>query len=128
VRRDANQGLLAFLAGRLVELGVATGEGGFNLDFHAIRHHGDAPPLKKKYVPKRSQSTRSVLNFFAKGQASQEMVYANADVTKDEQPREILAFVDYSREIAGSDPDPVVFDARPTTYAVLDELGAQGIT
>jgi hypothetical protein len=47
---------------------------------------------------------------------------------KLKQPREILAFVDYSPEIAGVHPDPVVFDARPTTYAVLDELGAQGIT
>lgn len=128
VRRTANHALLTSLARRLAELGVATGEAGFNLDFHAIRHHGDDPPLEKNYVPKRSQSTRSVLSFFAQDHASQEMVYANADVTKADQPREILAFVDYWRSVAGADPQPLVFDARLTTYAVLDELGAQGIT
>lgn len=128
VRRETNQALLTYLARRLVELGVATGTAGFNLDFHAIRHHGDDPPLDKNYVPKRSQATRSVLSFFAQDHASQEMVYANADVTKADQPRQILAFVDYWRDVAGADPQPLVFDARLTTYAVLDELGAQDIT
>lgn len=41
VRRDSIQALLAKLAGRLVELGVVDGHDGFNLDFHAIRHHGE---------------------------------------------------------------------------------------
>ena len=128
VRREANHALLAACARRLVELGNVTGAAGFNLDFHAIRHHGDDPPLDKNYVPKRSQATRSVLSFFAQDHASQEMVYANADVTKTEQAREVLAFVDYWRDAAGADPQPLVFDARLTTYAVLDELGAQHIT
>lgn len=59
VERTSNQRLLAALAGRLVELGLVTGHSGFNLDFHAIRHHGHDPPLEKNYVPKRSQSTTS---------------------------------------------------------------------
>ena len=63
VRRDSNAKLLAALVGRLRAVGMATGEAGFNVDFHAIRHHGADVPLDKHYVPKRSQRTRSVLTF-----------------------------------------------------------------
>ena len=83
---------------RLRELGLATGEQGFNLDFHAIRHHGADVPLEKHYVPRRCQRTRAVLTFFAQDHASQEMVYANADLTKAEQAREVIAFADYWQE------------------------------
>jgi hypothetical protein len=127
VRRASNERLLAGAAGRLRELGLATGDEGFNLDFHAIRHHGSDAPLEKHYVPRRSQRTRAVLAFFAHDHASQEMVYANADLTKAEQAREILAFADYWQSVAGEDPGLLVFDSKLTTYKVLDELSARGI-
>jgi hypothetical protein len=127
VRRASNERLLAGAAGRLRELGLATGDEGFNLDFHAIRHHGDDAPLEKHYVPRRSQRTRAVLAFFAQDHASGEMVYANADLTKAEQAREILAFADYWQSVAGEDPGLLVFDSKLTTYKVLDELSARGI-
>jgi hypothetical protein len=106
---------------------MATGEQGFNLDFHAIRHHGTDTPLEKHYVPSRSQRTRAMLTFFAHDHASQEMVYANADLTKAEQAREVLAFADYWQRVAGTDPGLLVFDSKLTTYNVLDELTARGI-
>ena len=127
VRRTANEALLAGLAHRLVELGLVTAEAGFNLDFHAIRHHGDEVPLEKHYVPKRSQRTRSVLCFFAQDHASTEMVYANADITKAEQAREVIAFADYWQHVSGADPGLLVFDSKLTTYPILDELSARQI-
>ncbi|MGH2944904.1 MAG: hypothetical protein ACRDPC_01290 [Solirubrobacteraceae bacterium] len=127
VRRAANERLLAAVATRLRALGLASGEEGFNLDFHAIRHHGNDAPLEKHYVPRRSQRTRAVLSFFAQDHASQEMVYANADLTKAEQAREILAFADYWQRVAGEDPGLLVFDSKLTTYKVLNELTARGI-
>jgi len=127
VRRAANEALLAATVRRLRELGLATGEQGFNLDFHAIRHHGTDTPLEKHYVPRRSQRTRAMLTFFAHDHASQEMVYANADLTKAEQAREVLAFADYWQRLAGSDPGLLVFDSKLTTYEILDELTARGI-
>jgi len=127
VRREMNTAALAELVRRLRPIGMATGDGGFNLDFHAIRHYGEDAPLDDNYVAKRSQATRSVLAFFAQDHASTEMVYANADVTKRAAATEILAFADHWKKTSGSDPGLLVFDSRLTTYAVLDELNARGI-
>jgi hypothetical protein len=128
VRRESSQQLLTTLIRRLRTLGLATGEEGFNCDFHAIRHHGDDPVLEEHYVPSRSQRTRSVLTFFANDHASSEMVYANADITKTEQAREIIAFADYWRAATGADPGLLVFDSQLTTYKILEELSGRGIT
>jgi transposase len=127
VRRESNVVLLQASAARLRRIGLASGAEGFNLDFHAIRHHGEEVPLEKHYVPKRSQRTRSVLCFFAQDHRSSEMVYANADVTRAEQEREVLAFADYWQRVSGRDPGLLVFDSKLTTYEVLDELSARGI-
>jgi hypothetical protein len=128
VRRDANLKLQQLLIGELRNHELATGTAGFNLDFHAIRHHGADAVLEEHYVPARSQRTRSVLTFFAQDHASTEMVYANADLTKAEQPQEIIAFADYWHDVTGTDPGLLVFDSQLTTYAVLDELSTHGIT
>jgi hypothetical protein len=128
VRRSSNVALLEGLSQRCRAVGLYTGEAGFNLDFHTIRHHGDQVPLEEHYVASRSQRTRSVLTFFAQDHASTEMVYANADVTKAEQANEVIAFADYWSRIAGADPGLLVFDSKLTTYAMLDELAARHIT
>jgi transposase len=127
VRRASNEQLMTGLTRRLRELGLATGDEGFNLDFHAIRHHGTDTPLEKHYVPRRSQRTRAMLTFFAQDHASTEMVYANADLTKTEQAREIIAFADYWQNATGEDPGLLVFDSKLTTYKVLSELTERGI-
>jgi len=127
IRRQSNQNLLAGLIAALRPLGLATGEAGFNCDFHAIRHHGADAQLEKHYVPRRSQRTRAVLTFFAQDHASAEMVYANAGLTKAEQAKEIIAFAGYWNNATGSDPGLVVFDSQLTTCKILDELTGRGI-
>jgi transposase len=127
VRRSSNQKLLSGLVKALRPLGLATGEAGFNCDFHAIRHHGDQAVLEKHYVPRRSQRTRAVLTFFAQDHATADMVYANADITKAEQAAEIIAFADYWQRATGSDPGLLVFDSQLTTYKILDQLSGRGI-
>ena len=127
VRRDSSQKLLTGLVQALRPLGLATGEAGFNCDFHAIRHHGDQAVLEKHYVPRRSQRTRAVLTFFAQDHATADMVYANADITKAEQAAEVIAFADYWQQATGSDPGLLVFDSQLTTYKILDELSGRGI-
>ena len=128
VRRDSNQKLLTGLVQALRPLGLAAGEAGFNCDFHAIRHHGDQAVLEKHYVPRRSQRTRAVLTFFAQDHAAGDMVYSNADITKAEQAAEIIAFAEYWKNATGTDPGLLVFDSQLTTYKILEELSARGIT
>jgi hypothetical protein len=127
VRRESNVRLLSGLVAGLRRLGLATGEDGFNCDFHAIRHHGADAQLEKHYVPRRSQRTRAVLTFFAQDHASAEMVYANADLTRAEQAAEIIAFADYWNNATGSDPGLLVFDSQLTTYKILEQLSGRGI-
>ena len=128
VRRDSNQKLLTGLVQALRPLGLAAGQAGFNCDFHAIRHHGDHAVLEKHYVPRRSQRTRAVLTFFAQDHAAGDMVYSNADITKAEQAKEIIAFADYWKAATGADPGLLVFDSQLTTCKILEELSARGIT
>jgi len=128
VRRACNVALLEGLSRRCRQIGLYTGEGGFNLDFHTIRHHGEQVPLEEHYVASRSQRTRSVLTFFAQDHASTEMVYANADVTKAEQANEVIAFAEYWARVAGADPGLLCFDSKLTTYPMLEQLCARNIT
>ena len=128
VRRRSNVALLEGLARRCTQIGLYSGEAGFNLDFHAIRHHGQEVPLEEHYVPARSQRTRSVLTFFAQDHASTEMVYANADLTKAEQAKEVIAFAEYWQRVAGMAPGLLCFDSKLTTYTELNELAHRGIT
>jgi transposase len=127
VRRATNQQLLSGLVAALRAVGLATAAAGFNLDFHAIRHHGEDPVLEKHYVPRRSQRTRAVLSFFAQDHTSAEMVYANADLTKAEQAAEIIAFCDYWQQTTGTDPGLLVFDSQLTNYKILNQLTGRGI-
>ena len=75
----------------MISAGLATAEEAiFDLDFHAVMHWGHDPALEKHYVPARSQRSRSVLTFFAQDTGTHNLVYANADLTKASQNREVI--------------------------------------
>jgi hypothetical protein len=112
---------LAALDKAALAAGLADGEA-LNLDFHAIMHWGDDPVLEKHYVPRRSQRTRSVLTFFAEDAASSTLLYANADLSKASQNREVIAFADHWKTVTGHDPAQLIFDSKLTTQSVLAEL------
>ena len=99
----------------------------FDLDFHAIMHWGEDAGLEKHYVPSRSQRTRSVLTFFAQDASTHNLIYANADISKATQAREVIAFCDHWRSLTGTDPGLLVFDQKLTTQAVLAELDERGV-
>jgi transposase len=117
---------LAALDSAMVQAGLVEGAD-FDLDFHAVMHWGEDAALEKHYVPRRSQRTRSVLTFFAQDAVTHNLVYANADLSKAAQAREVLAFCDHWRDLAGSDPAFLVFDQKLTTQAVLGELDVRGV-
>jgi Transposase DDE domain group 1 len=90
-------------------------------------HWGQDPALEKHYVPSRSQRTRSVLTFFAEDAATHTLLYANADVSKATQNREVIAFADHWHHLTGNDPALLIFDSKLTTQAVLAELDDRDI-
>ena len=99
----------------------------FDLDFHTIMHWGEDAAMEKNHVVKRSQRTRSVLTFFAQDATSHNLIYANADLSKQTQARELIAFCDHWRTLTGKDPELLVFDQKLTTQAVLHELDQRGV-
>jgi hypothetical protein len=125
---DHQRGFLAALDQKLIAAGLATREEAvFDLDFHAVMHWGHDPVLEKHYVPTRSQRARSVLTFFAQDSQTHNLVYANADLSKAAQAREVIAFCDHWKQASGSDPKMLVMDQKVTSQAVLGELDGRGI-
>ena len=119
---------LAALDKQMIGAGLATaGEAIFDLDFHAVMHWGHDPALEKHYVPTRSQRARSVLTFFAQDTGTHNLVYANADLTKATQNREVLAFCDHWKAVSGSDPHMLIMDQKVTTQPILGELDGRGV-
>ena len=112
----------------MIDAGLATGdEAIFDLDFHAVMHWGTDPVLEKHYVPTRSQRARSVLTFFAQDTGTHNLVYANADVSKATQNREVIAFCDHWKAATGNDPAMLIMDQKVTTQHVLGELDHRGV-
>jgi hypothetical protein len=124
--RAHNLALLEALVPRQRELGLISGES-FNLDFHAIMSYGEDQILEEHYVPRRSQRTRAVLTFFAQDGDTATLCYANADLSKAEQPHEIIRFCEFWQRTAGQKPGLLVFDSTLTTHAELAELDEQQI-
>jgi hypothetical protein len=123
---ERQRAFLEALNAAMIHAGLLDGAD-FDLDFHTIMHWGEDPVLEKHYVVKRSQRTRSVLTFFAQDASTHNLIYANADLSKATQAREVVAFCDHWHTLTGHDPGLLVFDQKLTTQAVLAELDARAI-
>ena len=125
---DHQRAFLAALDTKMIAGGLATADQAiFDLDFHAVMHWGTDPALEKHYVPTRSQRARSVLTFFAQDSGTHNLVYANADLSKATQNREVIAFCDHWKQVSGHDPHLLIMDQKVTTQPVLAELDTRGI-
>ena len=99
----------------------------FSLDFHPIPYRGDEAVLENHYIPCRGQACPSVQAFFAQEHEKQVFCYANANLTRDEQTKEVLRFVDYWHDLTGQNPEWLYFDSKLTTYTELSELNSRGV-
>lgn len=99
----------------------------FSLDFHAIGHRGEETHLENHYQPLRGKAGPSVSTFFAMEQKSRVFCYANANLTRAQQPGEVLRFVEFWRQLMGKNPQWLYFDSKLTTYAELSRLNEQGV-
>jgi hypothetical protein len=97
------------------------------LDFPPIPYRGGAAVLENHYIPGRGTAHASVQSFFAQEHDSRVLCYADANLTRDEQPAEVLRFVESWHELTGHDPEWLYFDSKLTTYAELSRLNQRGV-
>jgi hypothetical protein len=99
----------------------------FSLDFHAIAYRGDDTGLDRHYLPLQGKAGPSVLTFFALENDSRVLCYANANLTRADQPGELLRFVDFWHDLMGRDPQWLYFDSKLVPYAELSRLNERDI-
>jgi hypothetical protein len=99
----------------------------FCLDFHPIPYRGDPEVLDSHYLPTRGQAGPSILTFFAHEPNSRVLCYANANVTRADQPGQLLQFIEFWHAVTGHDPQWLYFDSKLVPYAELARVNARGI-
>lgn len=124
--RDQQQKLLAGWVKRLAPV-LLPEANAFALDFHPIPYRGDEAVLENHYIPGRGTAHASVQSFFAQEHESRVFCYANANLTRDERPAEVLRFVEFWHDLTGHDPAWLYFDSKLTTYAELSRLNQRGV-
>jgi hypothetical protein len=78
-------------------------------------------------IPGRGTAHASVQSFFAQEHESRVLCSANANLTRAEQPAEVLRFVAFWHDLTGHDPEWLYFDSKLTTYAELSRLNQRGV-
>jgi hypothetical protein len=124
--RDNQRALLAGWVGPLSGLLFPQPEA-FSLDFHAIPYRGDDAGLDRHYLPRRGKAGTSVLTFFALENESRVLCYANANLARADQAGEPMRFVEFWRELTGSDPQWLYIDSKVMTYPELSALNQRGV-
>ena len=126
VDRRTNLALMAAWFEAVQQAGLRRGTS-LDLDFHTVPANTQEEPLEKHYVSSRSRSQKGMLVFLARDATERVLCYANAGITKAEQPSEILRFVEFWKQQTGKLPSELVFDSQLTTYKHLNDLNRQGI-
>src|SRR5215813_7359167 len=99
----------------------------FCLDFHPIPYRGDPTGLDTHYIAQRGKAGTSVLTFFAHEPHRHVLCYANANLTRAEQPGELMRFVEFWHAIAGRDPQWLYCDSKLVPYTELARIKQRGI-
>jgi hypothetical protein len=99
----------------------------FSLDFHPIPYRGEDTGLDRHYLPRQGKAGPSVLTFFALENVSRVLCYANANLTRADQPGELLRFIEFWHDLTGSDPQWLYFDSKLVPYAELSRVNERGI-
>jgi hypothetical protein len=99
----------------------------FSLDFHAIPFRGDPAALDNHFLPRRGKAGPSVLSFFAQESESRVLCYANANLTRADQPGELIRFVEFWQGLTGHDPEWLYFDSKVVPYPELSRVNERGI-
>jgi len=98
-----------------------------NLDFHSIPHYGEKSQMDTNWVGAKHQRLKSDLTFFAQDGESRHLIYTNTDIPREDEPKEILNFVNYWTDVKGIIDQTLVFDSKLTTYDILEEMNEKKI-
>ena len=98
-----------------------------NLDFHTIPHYGEMSKMNTNWAGAKHQRLKSALTFFAQDGDSKHLLYVNTDIDREDEPNEIMNFVDYWVDVKGVIEQTLVFDSKLTNYDVLEELDDKNI-
>jgi hypothetical protein len=99
----------------------------FCLDFHPIPYRGEPEVLENHYLPTRGKAGTSILTFFAHEPTSRVLCYANANLTRVDQPGELMHFVEFWHAVTGHDPQWLYFDSKLVPYAELARVNERHI-
>ncbi len=124
--RSQQQQLLSGWVGGLAPLLFPEAQA-FCLDFHAIPYRGDEAILDNHYLPLRGKAGTSILTFFAHEPNSRVLCYANANLTRADQPGAVLGFIAFWHAITGRNPQWLYFDSKLVPYAELARINERQI-
>jgi hypothetical protein len=99
----------------------------FSVDFHPIPSRGDPTGLDRHYVPRRGAAGPSIPSFFALEQERRCLCYANANLTRADQPGELMRFVEFWHALTDHDPQGLYFDSKLVDYTELSRVNRRGI-
>src|SRR3954451_15814074 len=127
--RTTRENQLGLLRGWVPALGAALFPEAdtFSLDFHPIPYRGDPTGLDQHSLPLRGSAGPSVQTFFALEQESRCLCYANANLTRADQPTEVMHFVEFWHAVTGHDPRWLYIDSKVVDYPELSRIAARGI-
>ena len=109
-------------------LGIDLGPGqSFDLDFQTIPFHGHEALIEKQYAQTRSRSQLGILSLLARDADSRLLVYGDATVQRKDRSDQVLRFIEYREQHAGTSPEELVFDKTFTTHANLNRLTVKGV-
>lgn len=100
----------------------------FSLDFHPIPYRGDPTGLDRHYLPRRGIAGPSIQTFFVLEQESRCLCYANANLTRADQPGELMRFIEFWHTVTGDDPQWLYFDSKLVEYEELSRVNQRGIS
>jgi hypothetical protein len=96
-------------------------------DFHPVPYRGAPEALENHFLPLRGKAGPSVLTFFAHEPHRRVLCYANANLTRADQPGELMRFVEFWHGVTGHDPQWLYFDSKLVPYAELARANERGI-
>ena len=99
----------------------------FSLDFPPIPYRGDPTGLDRTTSHAAAWPAPASRPSLPSSKRAAVLCYANANLTRADQPGELMQFVEFWHAITGSDPQWLYFDSKLVDYPELSRVNQRGI-